>query len=135
MANFVAHFAIYADDLDRAMTFYRNVFAWQFEPWGPPDYYKISTGNPADPGATMGALEKRPEPAAEGGLRAYRCTISVASADAAITAIEESGGRLRSDLFEIPEVGRVAEFEDTEGNVVCVMEYFVDELRSASTDS
>ena len=131
MANFVAHFAIYADDLDRAMNFHREVFGWSFEAWGPPDFYLIDTGDKADPGATHGALEKRAEPLGDGGLAAYRCTISVDSVEETMAAIEIHGGRFRSALFEIPGVGRVVEFEDTEGNVVCAMEYVIDDLRSA----
>ncbi len=131
MANFVAHFAIYADDLGRAMAFYEKVFGWKFEAWGPPDFYLIDTGDQSDPGATHGALEKRQAPLGGGGLAAYRCTISVDSVEAAMAAIETHGGRLRSALFEIPGVGRVVEFEDTECNVVCAMEYVLDELRSS----
>ena len=36
MPNDVAHFAIHADDCQRAKRFYEEVFGWTFEPWGPP---------------------------------------------------------------------------------------------------
>jgi predicted enzyme related to lactoylglutathione lyase len=35
MPQNVAHFAIHADDVDRARGFYEQVFGWCFEGWGP----------------------------------------------------------------------------------------------------
>jgi len=43
-ANNIRHFAIGADDLDRARAFYESVFGWRFEAWGPPGFYLIHTG-------------------------------------------------------------------------------------------
>ncbi len=37
MGNHIRHFAIHADDVERARNFYAAVFDWRFEPWGPPD--------------------------------------------------------------------------------------------------
>ena len=122
MANSVAHFAVYADDLDRAMTFYSTVFGWTFQPWGPPDFYLISTGESEGVGLVEGALSKRHGPVAE-GLNAYRCTISVADVESMMKTIEDNGGKLRSPLADIPGIGKVVEFEDTESNVVCAMQY------------
>ena len=36
MPNDIAHFAIHADDCQRAKRFYEAVFGWTFEPWGRP---------------------------------------------------------------------------------------------------
>ena len=49
-ANNVVHFAVHADDLDRAQAFYAGVFGWRFEAWGPPDFFRIHTGTPENPG-------------------------------------------------------------------------------------
>jgi predicted enzyme related to lactoylglutathione lyase len=38
-------------------------------------------------------------------------------------AIEAAGGKLRSPVIEIPDVGKVVEFADTEDNIACAMEY------------
>ena len=35
------HFAINADDVPRAKAFYEKVFGWNFNPWGPPDFYQV----------------------------------------------------------------------------------------------
>ena len=123
MANSVVHFEIFASDVERARAFYERVFGWSFEVAGPPDFYLISTGNDRDPGLTHGLIAKRRAPAAEGSLNAFRVTISVRSLDETMRAIEAAGGKLRSPATAVPDVGRVAEFADTEGNVACVMEH------------
>ena len=105
------------------MTFYTRVFGWRFEAWGPPGFYRVFTGSEDDPGVTEGALSERHQPLTEGGMNAFRCTISVSSIDETKEAIEDNGGKLRSQPFEIPGVGTVFEFADTEGNVVCAMKY------------
>ena len=121
MANSVVHFSVYADDPDRAMRFYTRVFDWQFEPWGPPGYWKIQTGK--GPGTTLGALSQRLSPRGEGTPNAFRCTVSVVDLDASIAAITSTGGSIHSTVAEIPTVGRVVEFVDSEGNLACIMQH------------
>jgi predicted enzyme related to lactoylglutathione lyase len=123
MANSVVHFEIFASDVERARKFYERVFGWRFEVGGPPDFYLITTGDDQDPGLTHGLIAKRRAPAAEGSLNAFRVTIAVRSLAESMAAIEAAGGKLRSPATLVPEVGQVAEFADTEGNVVCVMEH------------
>lgn len=134
MANFVAHFAVYADDLDRAQRFYAQVFGWRFSPWGPPGYFKIHTSD-GDPGVTHGGLSERQTPLAttsggDPGVNAYRCSIAVEDADATIAAIETAGGRLHGPLLELPGIGKIQEFVDTEENRACIVEYTDDALDS-----
>ena len=123
MANSVAHFEIFASDVERARKFYERVFGWTFEVAGPPDFYLIFTGFEKDPGLTHGLIAKRRGPAAEGALNAFRCTVSVHSITESVAAIEAAGGKLRSAIADVPGVGKVAEFADTEGNIACVMQY------------
>jgi len=123
MAHSVVHFSVYCDDAERAMQFYTAVFAWRFEAWGPPGYWKIEAGNPGDPGTHMGALSRRTRPMGEGAPNAYRCTMTVTDLDASCAAITRNGGEIHSAIAEIPTVGRVVEFIDTEGNLACVMQY------------
>ena len=51
----VAHFEICADDVDRAVSFYRHVFGWEIRRWdGPHDYWVVITGDDADvPGINL----------------------------------------------------------------------------------
>jgi len=65
----------------------------------------------------------RDEARAEGGLNAFRCTVSVRSVEESAKAIEEAGGTLRSPVISVPHVGRLVEFADPDGNVACVMQY------------
>jgi hypothetical protein len=123
MANSVVHFEIFASDVERARKFYERAFGWRFEVAGPPDFYLIVTGPPSDPGLKNGLIAKRSGPAAEGSLNAYRCTIGVRSITESMSAVEAAGGKLRSSIAEIPDVGKVVEIADTEDNIVCIFEY------------
>ena len=119
----VVHFAIHADDVERARTFYETVFGWRFEAWGPPDFYLVHTG-PDDAPGIHGALQKRQSPLLEGqGVSAYECTVSVADVRALVAVLETAGGEILSPPTEIPTVGTVLQFRDTEGNVACAMQY------------
>jgi predicted enzyme related to lactoylglutathione lyase len=123
MANSVVHFEIFASDVERARKFYERAFGWRFEVVGPPDFYLIVAGADADPGLKNGLIAKRSGPAAQGSLNGFRCTITVRSITASMAAIEAAGGTLRSSVAEIPDVGKVVEFADTEDNIVCIFEY------------
>jgi uncharacterized protein len=123
MANHIAHFEIFASDVERGRKFYEQVFGWRFEVGGPPDFYQIVTGPPAERAVSRGLIAKRPGPAAQGSINAFRVTISVTSVKETAAAIERAGGKLRSAIIEIPSVGKVVEFSDTEDNIACVMQY------------
>ena len=43
---------------------------------------------------------------------------SVDDADAAVEGVKKSGGRLVGEIMDIPNVGRYARVQDTEGNVI-----------------
>jgi predicted enzyme related to lactoylglutathione lyase len=122
MPHNIAHFDIAADDVERARGFYERVFGWRFEAWGPPDFYLIHTGPPEDPGV-HGSLSKRNAPVTGSGRVGYECTISVEDLAAIRAAVEENGGKILLEEYEIVGVGRMIRFEDTEGNSVCAMRY------------
>ena len=122
MAHNVVHFAVHADDVDRARRFYAAVFGWRFEAWGPPNFYRIHTGPPDDPGIE-GALHERQEPLDGRGVRAFECTVAVDDLAAARATVVEHGGTIRTQDIEIPGVGTLFQFLDTEGNVLCAMRY------------
>ncbi len=124
MPNDLAHFAIHADDCQRAKSFYETVFGWTFEPWGPPEFWRIHTS----PGGVFGALQKRSEPVSGKGMIGYECTIAVDDVAAIATAIEAHGGKVTMTAFMLEGVGTLIKFEDTEGNVVGAMQY-VDGVR------
>jgi predicted enzyme related to lactoylglutathione lyase len=123
MPNNIVHFQVLADDLGRCRRFYERVFGWRFSPWGPPDFYMIQTGPDDSPGI-HGSLAKRHHPLHASGAFGFECTISVDDVDAIARAVEANGGKLVFPKTEIPTVGELIQFQDTEGNAVSAMRYF-----------
>ncbi len=125
MANHLSHFAISADELQRARRFYEGVFGWGFQPYGPPGFYLIHTDGPGKGGPVLGALQERFEVVPGVMLRGpgFECTISVPSVDAVEKSVEKHGGKILMPKATIPTVGTMIRFADTEGNVVCAMQY------------
>jgi len=121
MPNNLQSFGITVDDVPRARRFYEQVFAWRFEPWGPPDFYLIHTGDEKAPGV-QGLMHKRREPVNGTGMTGFECTIEVQNIDETIRAIESAGGKIVMAKFHIPTVGTGVYFNDTEGNFVGAMQ-------------
>jgi predicted enzyme related to lactoylglutathione lyase len=118
----LAHFAINASDLDRARAFYQRVFGWQFQPWGPPGFYLISTPDGKDPGV-RGAMQQRRELVPGQPANGFECTISVDSIDQTAAAVEAAGGAILMQKAAIPGVGTLIFFKDPEGNIAGAIEY------------
>lgn len=121
MANNLKHFAVHADDVNRARSFYEKTFGWHFTPWGPPNFFLIKTGN--EEHAVEGALQGRREIVKGKPMFGFECTLSVESIDDTIAAVEANGGKIVMPKFQIPTVGTLIFFEDTEGNIVGAMQY------------
>jgi predicted enzyme related to lactoylglutathione lyase len=122
MPNNLASFAIHVDDIDRARAFYEAVFAWNFEPWGPPGFYLIHTGDKSSPGI-QGLMHKRHEPRTGTGLNGVEPTFSVADVDAIVQSVEAHGGTIVFPKAVIPTVGALVRFRDPEGNDIGAMQY------------
>ncbi len=121
-SNNVCHFAIHADDIERAKKFYQQVFGWRFDEWGPPDFYLIRTGSEQSPGI-LGALQKRAQPLGD-GFNGFECSIAVEDVQKTESKIVLQGGRVLVKPVEIPTVGLLIKFADSEGNRVCAIQYF-----------
>lgn len=124
MPNNLASFAIHVDDIDRARTFYQVVFGWQFEPWGPPGFYLIRTGDDTSPGI-QGLMHRRHEPRSGTGLKGIEPTFSVDDVEAIAAAVEANGGTIVFAKSRIPTVGALIRFLDPEGNDIGAMQYDV----------
>jgi len=120
--NHVAHFAINADDVSRARSFYGKVFGWRFEAWGPPGFFQIQTADGGTPGP-LGALQKRRELIAGQPTVGFECTVAVADVDAVAAAVVANGGTILIPKVLIPTVGHLIFFRDPEGNAVGAMQY------------
>ena len=110
MAGRVVHFEIPIDDAERGTRFYRDVFGWHLDQWGPIEYWTTAGGAGEGIG---GALTKRS--ADSPALMFY---ISVDDIDTALAAVEAANGSRLTDRMPIPGVGWSAFFQDTEGNRV-----------------
>lgn len=122
MSGHVAHFAVNADDVDAARRFYEAAFGWRFEPWGPPSFFRVTTGA-GDPPGPLGALQARR--ALDDGvpLRGFECTVAVDDLDAVMAAATASGGRVLMEPTVIAGVGTLAFLADPGDNVVGAMVY------------
>lgn len=119
MAATLRHFAINADNLDRARSFYETVFGWTFTPWGPPGYYLVRNAGEG----VMGALQERRALLKGKTLHSFETTFGVEDIRAALAAVEENGGRILMPPYGIEGVGEIGYFEDSEGNVCGVAQY------------
>jgi predicted enzyme related to lactoylglutathione lyase len=122
MANNLSFFSIHVDDIPRARGFYEGVFGWRFEPWGPPGFYLIHTGDEKSPGI-LGSMSGRREPVTGTGMIGFECTIEVSDIDDTIRKAQTHGGKMAMAKFAIPTVGTGCYFFDTEGNRVGAMQY------------
>lgn len=116
MPNKIAHFAIEADDVDRARRFYEQVFDWTFEPWGPPGFYLIRGAG------LLGALQSRREPMPP-GRKGFECSFAVDDLGRSMQRVVAAGGTVGAHAHTIPGVGRLVEFHDSEGNQAILVEY------------
>lgn len=118
----LAAFALHVDDVSRARAFYEAVFGWTFEPWGPPGFYLIHTGDEVSPGI-RGLMHPRLQPRAAGGLNGIEPTFAVEDVDAVAASVAAHGGTVTLARSVIPTVGTLIRFLDTEGNDIGAMKY------------
>ena len=103
---------IATSDLDRAQTFYGNVFGWTFESAGP-DYGGYVTAS-CDGRPVAGLMFNDPRWNAPDGWSTYLHTADV---DATITAAVGAGGTSCGGAMDIPAKGRMAMLTDAAGAV------------------
>src|SRR5271156_183367 len=113
----VVHFEITADDPERAIAFYKEVFGWEIRKWdGPMDYWMGQTGRKEQPGINGGVTRRM------GPGTAHINTVDVPSVDDFAAKIEANGGTIVMPKMAIPGVGWLAFAKDTEGIIFGVMQ-------------
>ena len=116
MKHTFVHFEIPADDAERAKAFYEALFGWSiqgsdmFEGW-----YSVMTSD--DEADLQGGLSNDDSP--ERVIVSYVQVESIGEALAKVTAL---GGTVAVGKMEIPGMGWMAHFRDTEGNVMGLFE-------------
>jgi predicted enzyme related to lactoylglutathione lyase len=113
----VQHFEIPTDDIERASKFYKVVFEWNMQKLANPedpskDYWFFDTKDENGNRGIGGGLMKRQAP--EHSVTNY---ITVPSVDDYASKIEKAGGKVIMPKTEIPEMGFILVFLDTENNI------------------
>jgi len=118
--NAPSYFEIQADDTQRALHFYGEVFGWKFTRAEglPIEYWRIETDGP------RGGLLKRPAktPPYECGTNAFVCSMEVKDFDETAAKIQNLGGILALPKFAVPSTCWQGYFLDTEGNTLGIFE-------------
>lgn len=122
MKNKLTHFAIHIDDIERAQKFYDGVFEWGFASYGQFNFLQIKADKTED-GELIGALQSRKYSPVPEKLIGLECTIGVENIDEIIEKVKSNGGQVLMPKTAIPYVGYIAKFLDTEGNLICAMQY------------
>jgi len=117
----LVHFEIHVDDMERAKTFYGEVFGWSFQDWseyaGMP-YFGAVTGPEETPGINGALMQRRgPSPEQNQPLNGYTCTLGVEDYDAIEAAILEKGGKVALPKYALPGMAWQGYYIDTEGNI------------------
>ncbi len=116
------HFEIHADEPERAIAFYQQLFGWEFTRWeGPIPYWIVKTGEDA-PGIDGGLVPRRGRAAPDSPVIAYVCTMDVPDVDRCLRTVVDLGGAVALAKQPIPGVGWLAYGKDPEGNVFGVMQ-------------
>lgn len=118
MSGRVVHFEVPVDDVDRAQTFYRDVFGWELQPLPDAGYTMVSTGPTGEQGATEpgyigGGMLAR----GDGGVEHPVIVIDVEDIDDALAQIDQAGGQTVRGRQDVMGMGWSAYFIDSEGNL------------------
>ena len=113
----IVWFEVPADNVERAKSFYGELFGWKIEKFpGPMEYWHIDTGGGDD--TPDGGLLKRQNPGQQ-GITNY---IGVASVDQFVTKVQKLGGKVCMPKTAVSQMGYFAIGQDTENNTFALWE-------------
>ena len=122
--NRPVHFEFDVEDAERAKKFYEKTFGWKINKWeGPMNYWLIETG-PKDVPGIDGAFMLRNE--RDAFKNQMMNTLFSESLDEDLKRITANGGKIVVPKQAIPGAGYLAYFQDTEGNVMGIMQSDMD---------
>ena len=121
--NPVVHFEMPAEDRKRMADFYTKVFGWKTEQLGEDmgNYVLATTtesdenGHPRNPGAINGGFFQKTD---DKPLQYPSVVIAVTDVKEHMKNVENTGGKVLGEPWDIPGVGLYVSFLDTEGNRV-----------------
>ena len=106
----LCHAEISADDVERAKTFYAEVFGWTYQEIPEMDYTIFNSGK----GGIGGGMMKRSEQSPPHPVNYMQCN----DLDATIERVTNNGGTIVVGKMEVGDVGWMAHATDTEGNLI-----------------
>ncbi|MGK2949935.1 MAG: VOC family protein [Acidimicrobiales bacterium] len=112
----ISHFAINADEPDRARRFYEQTFGWSLQPWGPPGFFRDSR-------TPVVAVVQQRRSLIDTPSQGFECTVAVDDLGVVMRRAVAAGGRVVLDPTVIDGVGELVWLQDTEGHVVGAMRY------------
>lgn len=123
----IVHFEIPVDNVEKARSFYGEIFGWKLQDWPMPDgsvYVGVhttpideSTRQPLKPGAINGGIMQRTSIA-----KAPIVAVNVASIDDKIALITKAGGKVLMPKVDMMGMGFYAYICDPAGNVIGLWE-------------
>jgi len=114
----IVHFAMSADNTDRAKKFYEALFDWKFERHpGSTEYHLITTMTLDGKDGVAGGMAPRRKPDQK-----ITNFIGVPSIDDYLKKVEELGGKIIEPKMAVPNVCYIAVCQDTEGNEFGLLE-------------
>jgi predicted enzyme related to lactoylglutathione lyase len=114
----VVNFHLPADDVERAVKFYGEVFGWEFVPYpGSPIPYLVADGE-GEKGIGISAAITLRQPEI---VKAPVPTIEVEHIDQAMVDIAMKGGQ-QGRVQDIPGYGRFGYAIDSEGNTIALLQ-------------
>ena len=126
--NPVVHFEMPAEQRERMVKFYTQAFGWQANMLGPEmgDYVVVmttetdeKTQRPTTPGAINGGFFMKTD---DKPAQYPSVVISVDDIQAHMKIVEEAGGKVLGEPWDIPGVGLYVSILDTEGNRVSLLQ-------------
>ena len=125
--NPVVHFEMPAEDRKRMANFYAKVFGWRTQQLGEDmENYVIATttdsdenGRPRTPGAINGGFFQKTD---EKPGQFPSVVIAVKDIKEHMMKVEDSGGKVLGEPWDIPGFGLYVSFLDTEGNRVSMIQ-------------
>ena len=112
MGRPVVHWEFWSDDPEKVSEFYEKVFDWEIRHIPEMDYRMVDTGSS---GGIGGGIMKPKQGAWSAKLAFY---IDVDDLDAYAAKVVEHGGKMLVDKMDVPNVGQLSLFEDTDGRCV-----------------
>jgi uncharacterized protein len=114
----VVHFEITADEPQRAIRFYQDVFDWNIQGTEVVEDYWLVDTKPDGQAGINGAIMPRYWP------QACINTVEVDDLEETLSKVIAAGGKQVAEKNQIPGVGQFVYCQDTEGNMFGLLEPF-----------